>query len=64
MDGNFISCSIFSILLGVFDTVDVSYRWSLFFSEGTLFIGFNQFLILHIGGKRSTIKVSTLKEMM
>ena len=28
-----------------------------------LFIGFNRFFILHIGGKRSTIRVSTLKEM-
>ena len=28
-----------------------------------LFIGFNRFIILHIGGKRSTIRVSTLKEM-
>ena len=27
------------------------------------FIGFNRFLLLHIGGKRSTIRVSTLKEM-
>ena len=27
------------------------------------FIGFNRFFILHIGGKRSTIRVSTLKEM-
>ena len=27
------------------------------------FIGFNRFIILHIGGKRSTIRVSTLKEM-
>jgi len=28
-----------------------------------LFIGFNRFLLLHIGRKRSTIRVSTLKEM-
>ncbi len=27
------------------------------------FIAFNRFIILHIGGKRSTIRVSTLKEM-
>ena len=28
-----------------------------------LFIGFNRFFILHMGVKRSTIRVSTLKEM-
>jgi len=28
-----------------------------------LFIGFNRFFILHLGVKRSTIRVSTLKEM-
>ena len=28
-----------------------------------LFIEFNRFFILHMGGKRSTIRVSTLKEM-
>ena len=28
-----------------------------------LFIAFNRFLILHLGVKRSTIRVSTLKEM-
>jgi len=28
-----------------------------------LFIGFNCFFILHLGVKRSTIRVSTLKEM-
>ena len=28
-----------------------------------LFIGFNCFFILHMGVKRSTIRVSTLKEM-
>ena len=27
------------------------------------FIEFNRFIILHMGGKRSTIRVSTLKEM-
>ena len=28
-----------------------------------LFIEFSRFIILHMGGKRSTIRVSTLKEM-
>ena len=43
-------------------------RWSGVLLEGAgvkkaLFIAFNRFFILHIGGKRSTIRVSTLKEM-
>ena len=32
-------------------------------AKKAFFIGFNRFFILHIGGKRSTIRVSTLKEM-
>jgi hypothetical protein len=32
-------------------------------SKKALFIGFNRFFILHMGVKRSTIRVSTLKEM-
>lgn len=63
MDRDFISCSIFNILLAVRDALDVNKRLGLLFSEGGFFIGFNRFFILHIGGKRSTIRVSTLKEM-
>ena len=32
-------------------------------AKKALFIGFNRFFILHMGVKRSTIRVSTLKEM-
>ena len=32
-------------------------------AKKALFIGFNCFFILHMGVKRSTIRVSTLKEM-
>ena len=32
-------------------------------AKKALFIGFNRFFILHLGVKRSTIRVSTLKEM-
>ena len=40
--------------------------WGAFGGTGfkkALFIGFNRFFILHMGVKRSTIRVSTLKEM-
>ena len=32
-------------------------------AKKALFIAFNRFFILHLGVKRSTIRVSTLKEM-
>ena len=32
-------------------------------AKKAFFIGFNRFFILHMGVKRSTIRVSTLKEM-
>ena len=32
-------------------------------AKKALFIAFNRFFILHMGVKRSTIRVSTLKEM-
>lgn len=51
MDRDFISCSIFNILLAVRDALDVNKRLGLLFSEGGFFIGFNRFFILHIGGK-------------
>ena len=56
MDRDFISCSIFNILLAVRDALDVNKRWGPFLVKEALFIAFNRFIILHIGGKRSTIK--------
>ena len=57
MDRDFISCSIFNILLVVRDALDVNKRWGPFLVKEALFIAFNRFIILHIGGKRSTIKL-------